>query len=439
MAPGTKKPRTKGDPATLRSKAEKKLGRQPDESPAMDDRTKEDLIHELQVHQIELEMQNEALREAHLALMVSRDNYLDLYEFAPVGYLTITKKALIREANLTISAMLGVGRRDLIKNRFRKYIAPDDLECWDRHFLAVLRSGEKHTCDIRLRKSDGSLLHARLESIRIERDHEDPVIRTAVSDITAQKQAEDELVDRSGKIEATNVNLTAISEELQRSQVRLSKLLEEKEVLLSEVHHRVKNNLAAFISLLALDGTYEETASGQRLRKDLQNRARSMALIHDTLYKTRNFTHVDMTLYLTKLTSEIAGTYHTENPVHFIIDADGVNLDLYRATPCGLIVNELVTNAFKYAFPSSFECESARHEPSTIRISIHLSDGHYNLSVADNGVGLPAKFNPLTATSLGLKLVNFIANHQLKAKIQVDTTKGTEYAIRFSEQMTVPE
>ncbi len=265
------------------------------------------------------------------------------------------------------------------------------------------------------------------------------MIRTAVSDITAQKQAEEELVDRSGKIDATNVNLTAISEELQRNQVRLSMLLEEKEVLLSEVHHRVKNNLASFISLLALDGTYEETASGQRLRKDLQNRARSMALIHDTLYKTKNFSHVNMTLYLTKLSDQIAGTYHTENPVRFIIDADGVNLDLYRATPCGLIVNELVTNAFKYAFPPSSDGETARHEPCTLRIAIHLSKGYYDLIIADNGVGLPAEFNPLTATSLGLKLVNFIAKHQLKAKIKVDTTKGTEYAIRFSEQMTVPE
>ena len=150
MAPRTKKQRTTGDPVTLRGKAEKKLGRQPDESPAMEARTREDLIHELQVHQIELEMQNEALREAHMALMVSRDNYLDLYEFAPVGYLTITNKAVIREANLTISALLGVGRRDLINDRVRKFIAPDDLERWDHYFQAVLHSGEKSTCDIRL-------------------------------------------------------------------------------------------------------------------------------------------------------------------------------------------------------------------------------------------------------------------------------------------------
>jgi PAS domain S-box-containing protein len=439
VAPRTKKHPKKEDPDTLRSRAEKTLMEQPDGSSAMDNRTQENLIHELQVHQIELEMQNEALREAHLALMVSRDNYLDLYEFAPVGYLTITSKAVIREANLTISALLGVGRRDLINDRFRKYIAQEDLECWDRHFLAVLRSGERCTCDLRLRKRDGSLLHARLESIRTERAHEDPAIRTAISDITAQKHAEEELIDRSGRIDAKNINLTKVSKELERNQARLSTLLEEKEVLLSEVHHRVKNNLAAFISLLALDGTYEETPSGQKLRKDLQNRARSMALIHDTLYKTKNYSHVNMGLYLTKLTDQIAGSYYSENSIRIIINAEGINLDLYRATPCGLIVNELVTNSFKYAFPPSFDCEAVRHEPCTFRISLTLNNGYYDLIIGDNGVGLPADFDPLAATSLGLKLVNFIARHQLKAKIKVDTTAGMEYSIRFSEQVVLPK
>jgi two-component sensor histidine kinase len=157
------------------------------------------------------------------------------------------------------------------------------------------------------------------------------VIRTAISDITAQKRAEEELIDRSGRIDATNINLTAVSKELERNQARLSTLLEEKEVLLSEGHHRVKNNLAAFISLLALDGTYEETPSGQKLRKDLRNRARSMAIIHDTLYKTKNFSHVNMGLYLTKLTDQIAGSYYSENSIRIIINAEGINLDLYRA------------------------------------------------------------------------------------------------------------
>ena len=91
--------------------------------------------------------------------------------------------------------------------------------------------------------------------------------------------------------------------------MRLTGALREKEVLLSEVHHRVKNNLTAFISLLSLDGTYEDNEGGRALRKDLQNRARSMALIHETLYQTGNFSNVDMEVYLNNLIRQIAGTY----------------------------------------------------------------------------------------------------------------------------------
>ncbi|MDD1699573.1 MAG: sensor histidine kinase [Methanoregula sp.] len=164
-----------------------------------------------------------------------------------------------------------------------------------------------------------------------------------------------------------------------------------------------------------------------------------MAIIHDTLYKTKNFSHVNMGLYLTKLTDQIAGSYYSENSIRIIINAKGIHLDLYQATPCGLIVNELVTNSFKYAFPPSFDCEAVRPEPCTLRISLTLNNGYYNLIIGDNGVGLPADFDPLAATSPGLKLVNFIAKHQLKAKIKVNTTKGTEYSNRFSEPAVLPK
>ncbi len=98
--------------------------------------------------------------------------------------------------------------------------------------------------------------------------------------------------------------LSSAGDELRRSETRLTASLKEKEVLLAEIHHRVKNNLAAFISLLSLDGTYEETESGRKLKNDLQNRARSMALIHETLYRTGNFSKVDMEVYLSTLVSQ---------------------------------------------------------------------------------------------------------------------------------------
>ena len=110
----------------------------------------------------------------------------------------------------------------------------------------------------------------------------------------------------------------------------------------------------------------------------------------------------------------------------------GATLDLSRATPCGLIVTELITNSFKYAFPPSFDCMKIRSEPCTIRVSLEHDGEDYCLSVSDNGIGLPRGFDIRTAQSLGLRLVYFLARHQLKARIELKTEGGTEITFRFS-------
>jgi PAS domain S-box-containing protein len=228
-----------------------------------------------------------------------------------------------------------------------------------------------------------------------------------------------------------------IGEALMRKQVEeaLRQTLAEKEILLSEIHHRVKNNLTAFISLLSLEGSYEESPSGLALKKDLQNRARTMALIHETLYKTRQYAEVDMEIYLSTLVDQVVNSYSLAQSITTVIEVKGVTLDLSRATPTGLIINELVTNSLKYAFPPDIIAAlNGRKEPCTIGIRMAKEDGSYLLKVFDNGVGLPAGFDPRTGKSLGLKLVNFLARHQLRAKPEVNTGKGTEFVFRFKEQ-----
>jgi PAS domain S-box-containing protein len=272
-----------------------------------------------------------------------------------------------------------------------------------------------------------------------------PAVQVVIRDITRRKLAEEELVRRNEELTALNEELTAAHEELQRnieelgrteqvlrnSESELREALAEKEVLLSEIHHRVKNNLAAFISLVSLENTYEDTPEGQALKKDLQNRARSMALIHETLYRTRKYANVDMDIYLNTLIDQIAASYSTTKFVRTIVNADDMLLDLPRATPCGLIINELVTNSFKYAFPETFKCISKRRESCTIRISLTKTDDSYILSVGDNGIGLPPGFDIATTHSLGLKLVNFLAKHQLRAKVGISVKDGTVFTIRF--------
>ncbi len=148
-----------------------------------------ELIHDLQVHQIELESQAEELRRAQLALAESRDQFLDLYEFAPLGYLTLTDKALISRSNLTAATLLGVDRRKLDNARFRKWIAPDNQGTWDAYFTNLLHSGNKLTTTLTLVRGDGSRFPARLESIRLGGGGGQS-IRVAISDISDIRMAE---------------------------------------------------------------------------------------------------------------------------------------------------------------------------------------------------------------------------------------------------------
>ncbi len=189
MAAGNKKPEEKntdtpGIEQTLRDDAEKQFAHSPESSLNLTGKTPEKLIHELGVHQIELEMQAEQLRVAQLALEESRDKYLDLYEFAPLGYLTLTNKALITEVNLSGAALLGVERSRLVNHGLGRFIAPKDQEVWDQYFIKVQQHGEKQTCTLTLRRGDGSMFPARLEGIRITGSDGTITVRVAVSDIT---------------------------------------------------------------------------------------------------------------------------------------------------------------------------------------------------------------------------------------------------------------
>jgi PAS domain S-box-containing protein len=326
---------------------------------------------------------------------------------------------------------------------------PDESQSYYQDDLEVIHSGApRYGIVEQLATKGGRKIWVQTDKIPL-RDDAGTVTGVLVFsiDITERKRAEEELAQRNADLHSAYEDLTAAQRELrlnvheltrrehelQENEKRLRLALEEKEVLLSEIHHRVKNNLTAFISLLSLENSYEESPAGIALKKDLQNRARSMALIHETLYRTKMFSRVDMDLYLGTLIEQIATTYSPFTPITMLVEADGVTLDLARATPCGLIVNELVTNSFKYAFPDTFDCTAVRNEPCTIRVSLVIEDGTYHLRVSDNGKGLPADFDIRTAQSLGLKLVNFLAKHQLRATVDVSTVNGTEFSIQFRD------
>ena len=182
--PEVKRPDTPHSERSLRDGAEEQLANSPKRSPELKGQTSEQFIYELQVHQIEIEMQAEDLRKSKIALEESRDKYLELYEFAPIGYLTLTNKALITEVNLTGAKLLGVERDKIINHGLGRFITPKDLANWDRYFAEVRGNAKKQTCTLTLIRADGSVFPARLESSRITGSDGTNSVRIALSDIT---------------------------------------------------------------------------------------------------------------------------------------------------------------------------------------------------------------------------------------------------------------
>lgn len=175
----------------LRAKAEAKLAGsvQVDENLSL--QRYDELLHELRIHQIELEMQNEELRRAHIALEASRAHYVELYDFAPVGYLTLTAEGIIAEINLSGANLLGMERKYLVNRRFARFIADEDKDRWYRFSLLTMQQGGKQSCELLLHRPDGALFHAQLDCLCTEADHAPPMLRIVLTDITERKQSEE--------------------------------------------------------------------------------------------------------------------------------------------------------------------------------------------------------------------------------------------------------
>jgi PAS domain S-box-containing protein len=203
--------------------------------------------------------------------------------------------------------------------------------------------------------------------------------------------------------------------------------LKEKDVLLGEIHHRVKNNLQIVDSLLELQLPNISDPAVVEILKDAQNRIRSMGLIHQTLYQSQDFASVDFSGFLAALIPNLSVSYAAEpSRVALSIDAVGVLLPISVAVPCGLMVNELITNAFKHGFPGGRPGEitvSLRHEPGERVV----------LSVSDDGVGIPEGLDIAQAETLGLQLVTLLTD-QLGAELVIQRSHPTRFELRLPDQ-----
>jgi PAS domain S-box-containing protein len=215
--------------------------------------------------------------------------------------------------------------------------------------------------------------------------------------------------------------------EQKKAEEKIRASLKEKEILLKEIHHRVKNNMQIVSSLLNLQSRYVTDDKIIHILQECQNRIRSMALVHEKLYHSEDLSKINSISYVETLIKDVLRTFG-EGTAHINInlEIDNVFLDIDIAIPCGLIINELLSNAYKHAF-------SDRKE-GTIGISLHMNkDGQYELQVSDDGIGIPPTIDLETAESLGLQLVNILVKNQLKGTMKMERSSGTHYTIIFGE------
>ncbi|MCW3084957.1 MAG: domain S-box [Bacteroidetes bacterium] len=207
---------------------------------------------------------------------------------------------------------------------------------------------------------------------------------------------------------------------------KIRQSLKEKEVLLKEVHHRVKNNLQVISSILNLQSSYVKDPGTLNILKESQNRIKSMAFIHESLYQTKDFSSINFSEYVVNLSQNLIQSYSNfENEIKLNLDIQNVFLNLDLAIPCGLIINEIISNALKYAFvDKKDDCE--------ITIQMVLKDESLVLFIADNGIGLPKEIDYRNTQSLGLQLVVTLTD-QLNGNIEMNSDNGTKYTIIFKQ------
>lgn len=228
-----------------------------------------------------------------------------------------------------------------------------------------------------------------------------------------------EISDQSDVFDAISAGVNMLGEELESSAVSLK----EKEHLLKEIHHRVKNNMQIISSLLNLQAQYTQDEMFLSMVRESKNRISSMALIHEMLYVTKNISQINVYQYITKLSQSVYQSFSVgDYSIEFKYDIDeNIYFETDNMIPIGLILNEIISNSMKYAFPQ---------KKGIISIQFLKKEDCYYLQAKDNGIGIPKNFDYTTAKSLGMQLIYILAD-QLDGKLELDCKKGTKYELSF--------
>ena len=333
------------------------------------------------------------------------ESFRRLFLYAPMPYQSLDEHGNFIDVNQALLDTLGYTREEMIGSNFGDILHPDWIEYFKENFPLYKELGEAAGVEFGLVKKDGS---------------------TILVSLTGKVQ-----LDEHGRFQRTHCIFQDITER-RRNEEALLNSLEEKEILLREVHHRVKNNLAIISALLDMQQQTIDDPRTAEVLKDLDTRIKSIVLVHEHLYHSKNMARIDFQDYLTTLLFDLQSSFGADNDIRCIAGAYGIELGLDIAIPCGMIINELVTNAFKHAFPGNMTYDG--RTPPEIKVSMERDNGLYRIVVADNGAGFPREIDLNTSPSFGLRLIRMIGTHQLQGSFELNRSKGTSITLIFKER-----
>ena len=281
------------------------------------------------------------------------------------------------------------------------FFHPDDRPKFETALQKVIEHGEPDELVSRLITAKGRKLYVHIVGKPVIVDGKIVKVTGIMQDITEHRQTMD--------------------------QIKAS--LKEKKILLSEVHHRVKNNLQVIVSLLRLQSDKTKDTKYADLIKESENRILSMSLVHEQLYQSNDFSNIDSSEYITTLVNDLFRSNGVDtNLIKLNIECADTKFDIDNAIPCGLIINELVTNSLKHAFPDKRKGEIAISflQPVT-------SEDEFELTVSDNGVGFPKELYIRDTKSMGLHLVRVLAEDTLEGKMTLEKSNGTQFHFKFKK------
>lgn len=357
----------------------------------------------------DLALANDALKKeilyrtrAQEALLESEKRFRSLYEHAPLGYQSLDIQGNFIDVNLAWLDIFGYNENEIIGKWFGDLLPPEQIAQFKTLFSKFLTVGEIHVSKLEMVKSDGSRLLVSFDG-RIG-------------------------LDEKGRFLQAHCIIANITERILKEE-QLKASLNEKNVLLGELYHRTKNNMQVIVALLEMQAGTTENEELQKIIQDIEYRIKAMTLVQQKVYESKNLSKIDLKAYLSDLSHLLLNGFSSPDKlIQLELDMDEIWVLIDIATPCGLVVNELLTNCFKHAFPKGYAG----------KISIHLhrlADREIELIIGDNGVGFTSPFDFKDVSTLGLQMVNNIVTHQLNGKITVDLNNGVQWTIRFRDDL----